>query len=123
MNKKSIIPYMSWSALYAGAITGVGLNFLMNLLVLGLGIATFSVNISGQTNFSGAGFSCFIISALIAMFCTGWVAGKLTPPILEYKAWGLLYGFLSWSLLLIFTIILLLTLFSMLHSTQISPPT
>lgn len=105
--KKSIIPYISWSALYAGAITGVGLNFLMNLLVLGLGIATFSVHTSGQTNFSGLGFSCFIISALIAMFCTGWVAGKLTPPLLECRRWGLLYGFLSWSLLLIFTIILI----------------
>lgn len=101
------LPYISWSALYAGAIAGVGLNFLLNLLALGLGLASFSVSATGKTLFSFWGFSAFIISALAAMFVTGWVAGKLTPRVLANKAWGLLYGFLSWSLLLIFTIILI----------------
>jgi hypothetical protein len=105
--KKKIIPYISWSAVYAGAITGVGLNFLMNLLALGLGLASFSVSVSGETRFSGWGFLSFVISALCAMFTTGWVAGKLTPHILEKRRWGLFYGFLSWSLLLIFTVILI----------------
>lgn len=99
--------YISWSALYAGAISGVGLNFLMNLLALGLGLACFSVSAEGETRFSGWGFAAFIVTALITMFITGWIAGKLTPRVLQHRAWGLLYGFLSWSLLLIFTIILI----------------
>lgn len=106
MNKKTN-PYISWTALYAGAIAGVGLNFLMNLLALGLGLASFSVSANGETLFSGWGFGSFIIAALCAMFTTGWIAGKFTPRILEKRAWGFLYGFLSWSLLLIFTIILI----------------
>lgn len=104
---RQIIHYISWSALSAGAIAGVGLNFLMNLLALGLGLAIFSVSSSGETLFSMWGFGCFIICALCSMFITGWVAGKLTPRVLKSRAWGLLYGFLSWSLLLIFTIILI----------------
>lgn len=105
--KKRLIPYISWSALYGGAVAGVGLNFLMNLLALGLGVTSFSVSENGDTLFSGWGFSFFIISALCAMFITGWIAGTFTPRVLEKRTWGLLYGFLSWSLLLIFTIILI----------------
>lgn len=108
MNKQNqMIPYISWSAIFSGAIIGVGLNFLLNLLSLGLGIASFSVSSTGKTLFSSLGFIWFITSALIAMMTTGWIAGKLTPRVLEHKLWGLFYGFLSWSLLLIFTIILI----------------
>ena len=105
--KKIVIPYISWSALFAGAMTGIGLNFLLNLLALGVSLASFSVSTSGETLFSGWGFASFIIMTLCAMFTTGWVAGKLTPRLLEKRAWGILYGFLSWSILLIFTIILI----------------
>ncbi|RUQ84973.1 hypothetical protein [Legionella septentrionalis] len=97
---------VSWSAILAGAIAGVGLNFLLNLLALGLGIVSFSVTWSGRTDFSLLGFLFFCFAAVIAMFLTGWIAGRLTPAGWA-RYWGVLIGFLAWSVLLIFTLMLI----------------
>lgn len=99
--------FISWTAIFSGAVIGVGLNFLLNLLTLGLALSCFSIALSGKTEFSLVGFLCFCVSAMIAMFTTGWIAGKLTPRVLLHPAWGILYGFLAWSVLLIITIILI----------------
>lgn len=99
--------YLSWSAIFAGAVAGVGLNFLLNLLSLGLGISSFSIDSEGNTFFSFAGFLCFCLAAILAMFSTGWIAGKLTPVVVKARAFGLLIGFIAWSMLLIMTIILI----------------
>ncbi|KTC99417.1 hypothetical protein [Legionella erythra] len=99
--------YLSWSAIFAGAIAGVGLNFLLNLLSLGLGISSFSIDSEGNTFFSFAGFLCFCLAAVLAMFMTGWIAGKLSPVVVKARAFGLLIGFIAWSMLLIMTIILI----------------
>lgn len=98
---------ISWTAILAGALVGVGVNFLLNLLALGLAMACFSVALSGKTEFSFFGFMWFWFSAILAMFTTGWVAGILTPPLLPHRAWGILYGFLAWALLLIITVIII----------------
>ncbi|STY31237.1 Uncharacterised protein [Legionella wadsworthii] len=103
---QSISP-ISWTALFSGALAGVGLNFLLNLLALTIGLCSFSITASGETNLSLWGFGWFILFSLISMFTTGWVAGALSPKILKRKLWGLLIGFLSWSILLIFIIVLL----------------
>lgn len=110
-------PYVSWSAIFSGAIVGVGLNFLLNLLSLGIGAASFSIQKGGQTVFSLGGFLFFCLSALIAMSTTGWVAGRLTVSELS-KWWGIFFGFLAWSMLLIFTIILITNMiqYSAFHS-------
>ncbi|KTD16049.1 hypothetical protein EAW55_04590 [Legionella jordanis] len=109
--------YISWSAILAAAIIGVGLNFLLNLLSLGLGISSFSISVQGETRFSLAGFFCFCLSAMISMFSTGWIAGRLSPCVLSQR-WGAFYGFLAWCLLLIFTIILITNMiqYSAFHS-------
>lgn len=99
-------PAISWSAIFAGAIAGVGANFLFNLLALSLGIDSFSIDSPGETRFSYSGIAGFILFAVLAMFFTGFIAGILTPKF-KNKIWGLLYGFLSWCVLLIFTIILI----------------
>ncbi|WP_419421030.1 hypothetical protein ACNVED_06965 [Legionella sp. D16C41] len=98
--------YINWSAVISAAIAGVGLNFLFNLLALALGIASFTIRASGKIEFSLWGFICFCLAALIAMFSTGWLAGRLSYPSLK-KMWGCFIGFLAWSLLLILTIILI----------------
>ncbi|WED43997.1 hypothetical protein [Legionella cardiaca] len=106
-NQTKECKYLSWTAVVSAAIIGIGLNFLFNLLSLALGISSFSIDIQGKTTFSLAGYFCFCISSIISMFFTGWVAGKLTPPQPLKKMWGILYGFLAWSLLLILTVVLL----------------
>lgn len=101
---------LDWSALFAGAIGGVGLNFLLNLLALAIGLSSFSIAQEGSTRFSLAGYSLFCFSAFIAMFFTGWLAGKLSSGLLLRKAWGLVHGFLAWCLLLLFTVMLITNL-------------
>ncbi|RUR07523.1 hypothetical protein [Legionella sp. km772] len=111
-NQRSIVP--SWSALFAGALGGLGLNFLFNLLALAIGLACFSVDETGKTLFSLGGCLGFGFFTLLAMFLNGWLAGILSPRNLEAKAWGLLWGFLSWCILLVFTIILLMNMIQFL---------
>lgn len=102
--------YISWTPIFSAAIIGVGLNFLLNLFALSLGLSSFAIAASGKTYFSFAGFVCFCVSSLIAMFCTGWIAGKLSIPTFQQRIWGAFIGFLAWSLLLIMTIILLMNM-------------
>lgn len=99
--------YIKWSAIFSGAVIGVGLNFLCNLLALGISLSSFSMDSSGNLSFSVFGFLGFCISAVLAMFVTGWVAGRASPPQNLSIYWGVMYGFLAWSLLLIITIILI----------------
>ncbi|WP_133140856.1 hypothetical protein [Legionella genomosp. 1] len=101
---------LNWSALFAGAIGGVGLNFLLNLLALAIGLSSFSIAQDGSTRFSFAGYSLFCFSAFIAMFFTGWLAGKLSSGLLLKKTWGMVHGFLAWCLLLLFTVMLITNL-------------
>ncbi|KTC65829.1 Uncharacterised protein (plasmid) [Legionella adelaidensis] len=98
---------VKWTALFSAAILGVGINFLFNLLALGLSFSSFIVTDQGNLSFSFLGFLSFCFVAIIAMFTTGWFAGRLTPDMGQSKTWGFFYGFLAWSLLLIITIILI----------------
>lgn len=105
-NNVERMSYVSWTAIFSAAVVGVGVNFLLNLFSLALGISSFSVKAIGQTLFSFIGFSGFLLSAMIAMFITGWLSGRLSPTVLP-RRWGVVYGFLAWSVLLIITIILI----------------
>jgi hypothetical protein len=118
MRTNKSICVLSWSALFAGALGGLGLNFLLNLLALAIGLASFSIEESGQTFFSLGGFLAFGFFAVLSMFFTGWIAGILSPRNLKRTAWGLLFGFLSWCILLVGTTILLMNMiqFAAFHS-------
>ncbi|STX28998.1 Uncharacterised protein [Legionella beliardensis] len=117
MNKLKNRTYITWSAIFSAAIAGVGLNFLLNLLALALGIASFTIRLSGKIEFSLWGLICFCIAAVIAMFSTGWLAGRLSYPTLN-RFWGIFIGFLAWALLLIMTIILITNMiqFTIFHA-------
>ena len=104
----------SMKAIFAGALTGFGLNFLLNLLSLAIGLSVFVEKSGDQLNFSFTGFIAFFISAIISMFATGWISGRLTYPSYRIKPWGILYGFLAWTLCFILTVILIT---NMLHFT------
>ncbi|STX51297.1 Uncharacterised protein [Legionella busanensis] len=109
--------YITWSAIFSAAIVGVGLNFLLNLFALALGIASFTIRSTGKIEFSLWGLICFCIAAIIAMFSTGWLAGRLSYPTLK-RIWGCFIGFLAWALLLIMTIILITNMiqFAVFHA-------
>lgn len=123
MNKIIRWPYISWSAIFSGVFTGFGINFLFNLCILALGISLFALNAANVTVLSYFGVSCYVLLSIITMFVTGWVAGRLTPPIFN-RLWGALIGFIAWSVLLFITIIILTNMiqFTAFHSTFTSHP-
>lgn len=114
---------VSWSAIFSGVLAGFGINFLFNLFILALGISIFTLDINNATVLSYLGVFCYIILSIVTMFTTGWVAGRLTPPIFK-KIWGALIGFIAWDLLLIVTIVILTNTlqFTAFHSTFTSHP-
>jgi hypothetical protein len=110
---------ISWTAILAGAIVGFGLNFLLNFLGLALGLSIFTEKIHHTLAVSMSGSIAFILVAVISMFSAGWVAGRLTQHSLMRKTWGIVYGFISWSILLIMTVILITNMiqFSYFHTS------
>lgn len=98
----------SWTAIFVGALTGLGLTFLFNLLSLAIGISLFTQQTNDTFAFSITGIIGFFLVAFISMFVTGWIAGKLTLLSSMRKVWGCLYGFTAWCLTFIMTVILLM---------------
>ncbi len=94
----SVFKRISWGAIFAGTLLAIVLMLLLNLLGLGIGLAT--VNPAEEANpFSGLGTGAIIwwvISNLIAIFAGGYVAGKLAGVPLRNTS--TLHGILTWSL-------------------------
>ena len=112
---------ISWSAIIVGGLVGVGLNFLLNLFALGIGLTAFSTTSEGTATFMIGGFIGLAISAIVAMFVAGMIAGCLgrpcactmtssstmgnNPSAMGMKKWsniGELYGFVTWCVVLVF---------------------
>lgn len=123
MKKEIYWQSISWPAIFSGVLAGFALNFLFNLVILALGISIFNLDAQGSSIFSYIGIICYLVSSFITMYIVGWVAGRLTPPLLK-RWWGALIGFIAWSLLLIVTIVLLTNViqFVSFHSTFTSHP-
>jgi len=98
---------LSWRAIIAGTVAGLAIHILLTMLGLGLGIASLDP-ITEESPIAKLGIGAGIawsVSALIALWCGGWVAGRFAPS--EHHQSGLLHGFLVWSLatvaMLVFT--------------------
>ncbi len=98
---------LSWRAIIAGTVAGLAIHILLTMLGLGLGIASLDP-ITDESPIAKLGIGAGIawsISALIALWCGGWVAGRFAPS--DHHQSGLLHGFLVWSMatvaMLVFT--------------------
>ncbi|AHM61327.1 hypothetical protein D770_15365 [Flammeovirgaceae bacterium 311] len=89
---------ISWGAIIAGALVAIVVMLLLNLLGIGIGLA--SVNPAEESNpFSGLGTGALIwwvVSNLIAIFAGGYVAGRLAG--IPLRTTSTLHGILAWSL-------------------------
>lgn len=98
---------LSWSAIIAGAFVAIGLGFLLNLFGIAIGLTAYTTTPEGVTTLAVGGYIGMAIGVLVVMFVAGWVSG-----FLGYCAGcvhcniGALYGFVTWSLALILTILL-----------------
>ncbi len=89
---------LSWRAIIAGTVAGLAIHLLLTLLGLGLGIGSLEP-ITDENPAAKLGLGAAIawcVSALIALWSGGWVAGRFVPA--TYKRSGSLHGFLVWSL-------------------------
>ena len=103
------IKRVSWGAIFAGAVVAVVVQFLLNLLGLGIGLTTLEF-VGGDDSAGGFGMAqgiWTVISALIALFSGGWVAGRLAG--MPRKTDGMLHGVVTWALTTLLTLYLLTT--------------
>lgn len=97
---------ISWSAIFAGALVGIGLTFLLNLFSVAIGLSIFSISSGGIAGLAVGGLIGLAICAIVSMFVAGMVAGYLGRSQCAKRNLGILYGFTTWCLALLLTAIL-----------------
>lgn len=106
----------SWSAIISGAFVALGLGFLLQLLSVAIGLSAFRASSAGTLAISG--IICLAIVVIVSMGVAGYVAGYLGRYYHYHATEGLIYGFITWCVALLFTILLMLPLSQ--YATQYS---
>jgi len=90
-------PLMRWSAVFAGAVLGLGLWILLQTLGVGIGLAAIDPHASDSPRAIGIGTGIWsIIAPLIAMFVGAFVAGRLDGS--RSAGVGAIHGAVMWGL-------------------------
>lgn len=97
---------ISWTAVITGALVGIGLSFLLNLFGISIGLSAFTTDKEGMAVLAIGGFIGMLIGGVVSMFVAGWVSGFLARSYCDNKRFGVLYGFTSWCLALLITLII-----------------
>lgn len=97
---------ISWSAIFVGALVATGLGFLLNLFGVAIGLTAFTQNSSGAEALAWGGFAGFLIGVIVSMVLAGYAAGYLGRMYCPKRNLGILYGFTTWALALIFSVII-----------------
>ena len=92
---------ISWSAIFIGALSGVGLGFLLNLFGLAIGLSIFTTGKDGAMVIAIGGIIGILIGVIASMVTAGYAAGHLARVFCMNRHHGILYGFVTWSLALL----------------------
>lgn len=88
---------MKWSAVFAGAILGIGLWILLQTLGVGIGLASVDVDEGGNLRGIGIGTGIWsLIAPLIATFLGAYLAGRLAGTF--SRKVGAMHGSVVWAL-------------------------
>lgn len=117
------MPRLSWSAIFAGAFTGVGLNFLLQLYGIAIGLSAYSSSSFGATKIAIGGLLGLLVGVIAAMVAAGFVAGYLGKFYHCYCHGGIIYGFLTWSMGLVLSAVLIFpfTHYASAYTRALSP--
>lgn len=96
----------TWKPILAGALTAIGLTFLLNLFGAAISLTAFTTNDQGVENLALGGLIATAIGVVASMFASGWLAGYLGGRYCTKRHLGALYGFLTWCLALVITVFL-----------------
>ena len=97
---------ISWSAILAGALVGVGLSFLLNLFGVAIGLSAFSMSEHGAASLAVGGLLGLIISTIVAMYFAGFTSGFIGRLYVPKRNMGMIYGFTTWSVAIILSAVL-----------------
>ena len=97
---------ISWSAVFAGGLVGIGLTFLLNLFSVAIGATVFATSKEGIVTIVVGGFLGMLVGVIAALFVSGWVSGYLGRKYCANRHIGALYGFLAWCVTLLITVTL-----------------
>ncbi|STX28342.1 Uncharacterised protein [Legionella beliardensis] len=97
---------ISWSAVFVGALVGVGLGFLLNLFGIAIGLTAFTINSdTGATAVAIGGLIGMLIGIIASMVAAGYTAGYLGRHYCPKRNIGVIYGFTTWTLALLLSAI------------------
>lgn len=97
---------VSWKPIIIGALVAIGLSFLLNLFMVAIGLTAFTTNSEGVEKLAFSGLIATSLGTIACMFASGWISGYLSQNYCTKRHLGALYGFLTWCLALIVTILL-----------------
>ncbi len=95
-----------WSAIFVGALVGVGLSFLLNLFAIAIGLSAVTVGKTGAMVLTLTGILGVVLGNVVAMIAAGYAAGFLGRGYC-LRNLGLLYGFTTWCVALLLSSIIL----------------
>jgi hypothetical protein len=101
------VKWFSWTAVLIGALVGIGITFLLHLFSIAITLSAFTVNnTTGETTIAIGGLIGIMIGVIAAMFTAGWIAGYLGRTYCCKRHLGALYGFTTWCLALLLSILI-----------------
>lgn len=104
---------LSWGSIFAGCFAGLGLHLVLTILGMGIGLGSINplTDPNPAADFSiGAGIA-WSVSALIALWTGGYIAGRSIPQ--GDKQSGLIHGFVVWGVATVAMIFMLTSSASM----------
>jgi hypothetical protein len=101
---------MSWSAVLAGALVGLGLGFLLQLFGVAISLSAYNSTTAGATTIAIGGFLGLLIGVIASMGVAGFVSGYLGRYHYSHCHGGVLYGFVTWSIALLLAAIFVMPL-------------
>lgn len=102
--------HLCWSAVFSGALVGVGLGFLLYLFGIAIGLSAYSTTANGAAVIAIGGIIGLLIGVVASMGVSGFVAGYLGRFHHCFCHGGVMYGFVTWSLALVLSALLVIPL-------------
>ena len=101
-----LLKRISWTAILVGAIVAMGLSFLLNLFGIAIGLSTFTLSKDGAIVLAVGGLIGILIGIVASMLAAGYAAGYLGRLHCPQRNLGIVYGFTTWSVALIFSAVI-----------------
>lgn len=99
-------PKICWSSIFAGAFVGVGLGFLLHLYSNAIGLSAYSATPGGASVIALGGVIGLLIGVIASFVTAGFVSGYLGRYHYSACSGGIIYGFLTWSICLVLSVLL-----------------